>query len=165
MPSACGASGGICSSSLSPGLVAVLLTGATSSPSFAPVYEAAVDETKGRLATRCVPAQHETRLFLLDDSGVQPLAHDRYVALARDEAAAVEFAGRRFILVDWYLRMACGQAEAVVNETCSWLVFNGQGLLDPHAAHAIDAEADPTEEQWAQVRVLVFGDASVALGR
>jgi hypothetical protein len=33
------------------------------------------------------------------------------------------------------------------------------GLLDPHAAHAIDAEAAPTAGQWAQVGKLVFGDA------
>ena len=38
---------------------------------------------------------HETRLFLLgEDSSVQPLAHDRYVALARNETAMPEFAGR-----------------------------------------------------------------------
>ena len=131
---------------------------------FAPVYEAPFDGATGPLAAKCVPAQHETRLFLLDDSGVQRLAQDRYVELARGEAAATELASRRFILVDWYLRMACGQAEAVVNETCSWLVLNAQGLLDPHAAHAIDAEAAPTQDQWAQVRALVFGDTCVALG-
>ena len=107
-----------------------------------------------------MPAQHESRLFLLDGNTVLPLAHERYVALARGEAAAGEFAGRRFILVDWYLRLDCGQADAVVNETCSWLVFNAQGWLDPHAAHTIDAAAVPSEAQWTQVRALVFGDAS-----
>ena len=132
---------------------------------FAPVYEAPFDGATGQLAAKCVPAQHETRLFLLDGSGVQPLAQDRYVALARGEVAAAELAGRRFILVDWYLRMVCGQAEAVVNETCSWLVLNAQGLLDRQAAHAIDAEAAPTKSQWAQVRTLVFGDTSGAIGR
>ncbi|MBA3624047.1 MAG: hypothetical protein H0W48_06290, partial [Methylibium sp.] len=54
---------------------------------------------------------------------------------------------------------ACGRPQAIVNETCSWLVFDARGLLDLHAAHAIDAEAAPTEAQWAQVRALVFGDA------
>lgn len=127
---------------------------------FAPVYEASVDDTKRLLAGKCVPAHHETRLFLLDGNDVQPLAQDCYVALARGEATAAEFAGRRFVLVDWYLRMACGKAEAVVNETCSWLVFNAQGVVDPHAAHAIEAETAPTEGQWAQVRALVFGDTS-----
>lgn len=50
---------------------------------------------------------HETRLFLQGDDGlVQPLAHERYVGLARKQATAPEFAGRRYILVDWYLRLA-----------------------------------------------------------
>ena len=101
---------------------------------------------------------HETRLFLLGEgSSVQPLAHDRYVALARNETVLPEFAGRRFILVDWYLRIVGGQPEAVVNETCSWLVFDAQGRLDLHAALAIQEEAAPREAQWAQVRALVFG--------
>ena len=124
---------------------------------FAPVYEGPVDGSAG-LSRICVPAQHESRLFLLDGNEVQPLPQDRYVALARGEAAAAEFANRRFILVDWYLRLACGQPEAVVNETCSWLVFDAEGSLDLHAAHAIDAAAAPTEAQWARVRALVFGD-------
>jgi len=126
---------------------------------FAPVYEGPVDGPADGLPNSCVPAPHESRLFLLDDNAVQPLAHDRYVALARGEAAAAEFAGRRFILVDWYLRLACGQPEAIVSETCSWLVFDAQGSLDPHAARAIDAVAAPTEAQWAQMRALVFGAA------
>jgi hypothetical protein len=123
---------------------------------FAPVYEGPADGQ----AMGCTPARHESRLFLLDASGVQAVDHDRYVALARGEAAAAEFAGRRFILVDWYLRLSCGQPEAVVNETCSWLVFDAQGMLDPHAAHAIDTAAAPTEAQWTQVRAVVFGDSA-----
>ena len=104
---------------------------------------------------------HETRLFLLGEgSSVQPLAHDRYVALARNEAALPEFAGRRFILVDWYLRVVSGQAQDVVNETCAWLVFDAQGRLDRHAALAIHEEAAPREAQWAQVRALVFGSVA-----
>ena len=127
---------------------------------FAPVYEGPAEGHAGWPSKACTPAPHESRLFLLDQNKVQPLARDRYVALARGEAAAAEFAGHRFILVDWYLRLACGQPEAVVNETCSWLVFDAQGLLDLHAAHAIDAEPAPAEDQWAQVRALVFSDAS-----
>jgi hypothetical protein len=125
---------------------------------FAPVFEGPVDGSGGLLAQSCVTAQHESRLFLLAGNEVQPLAHDRYVALARGEAAAVEISGRRFILVDWYLRMTCGQPEAVVNETCSWLVFDARGLLDVRAAHAINAAAVPTEAQWTKVRALVFGN-------
>ena len=124
---------------------------------FAPVFEGPVDGSGGLLAKSCVTAQHESRLFLLAGNQVQPLAHDRYVAPARGEAAAVEISGRRFILVDWYLRMTCGQPAAGVNETCSWLVFDAQGAIDPHAAHAIDAPAVPTEAQWASIRALVFG--------
>jgi hypothetical protein len=101
---------------------------------------------------------HETRLFLLGEgSSVRPLAHDRFVALARNETAVPEFAGRRFILVDWYLRIVGGQPEAVVNETCNWLVFDAQGRLDLHAALAIQEAAAPCEAQWAQVRAIVFG--------
>ncbi|MEP6587913.1 MAG: HAD-IC family P-type ATPase, partial [Polaromonas sp.] len=103
---------------------------------------------------------HQTRLFLLDDNGwVAPLAHERYVALVRHQASESEFAGRSLMLVDWYLRLAGQRPQAVVNETCSWLVFDAAGRLDPHAAHAIEAPARPTEAQWAQIRTRVFGGA------
>ena len=91
---------------------------------------------------------------------MQPLAHDRYVALARNEAAVPELAGRRFILVDWYLRIVGGQAQDVVNETCAWLVFDAQGRLDLHAALAIHEEAAPREVPGVQVRALVFGSVA-----
>ena len=67
--------------------------------------------------------------------------------------------------MDRYLRMACGQAEAVVNETCSWLRLNAQGLLGPHAAPAIGAEVAPAKNKWAQVRSLVLGEKSAAIAR
>jgi hypothetical protein len=106
-------------------------------------------------------ADHETRLFVLGDGdSVQPLAHARYVALARHQAAAPEWASQRLMLVDWYVRLAGGQPEAVVNETCSWLVFDAQGRLDLHAALAIQAQAAPSEAQWAQIRAQVFGAAA-----
>jgi len=127
---------------------------------FAPVYEGPADGLAGWAAQGCVPAPHESRVFLLGDNDVRPLAHDRYVALVRGEVTAAEFAGHRFILVDWYLRLACGQPEAIVNETCSWLVFDAQGAVDSHAAHAIDAVAAPTEAQWATLRALVFSNAA-----
>jgi hypothetical protein len=104
---------------------------------------------------------HETRLFLLGEgSSVQPLAHDRYVALVRNEAIVPGFAGRRFILVDWYLRVVGGQAQEVVSETCAWLVFDAQGRLDLHAALAIHEKAAPSQEHWAQVSALVFGSVA-----
>jgi hypothetical protein len=126
---------------------------------FAPVFQGPAEGHGTWPLNNCALAAHESRLFLLDENEVQPLAHDRYVALARGEAAAAEFADHRFILVDWYLRLGCGQPEAIVNETCSWLVFDALGLLDLHAAHAIDVAATPTEAQWTQVRALVFGGA------
>ncbi len=105
-------------------------------------------------------AAHETRLFLLGDEGrVQPLAHERYVGLVRSQATAPEWAGRRFILVDWYVRLAGSRAQAVVNETCSWLVFDAAGRLDLPAALGIAAPARPAQAQWAQIRKLVFGRA------
>ena len=127
---------------------------------FAPVYEGPADGLAGWAAKGCVPTPHESRVFLLGDSGVRPLAHHRYVALVSGEATAPEFGGHRFILVDWYLRLACGQPEAIVNETCSWLVFDAQGAVDAHAAHAIDAVATPNEDQWATLRALVFGNVA-----
>ncbi len=108
---------------------------------------------------------HETRLFLLGEGGsVEPLAHGRYVALARHATTAPEFAGRRFILVDWYLRVVGSQPQNVVNETCTWVVFDSKGRLDLHAALAIDAAAAPNEEQWTQVRAFVFGGDAQTLG-
>ena len=105
-------------------------------------------------------AEHETRLFLLgDDDRVQPLAHDHYIALVRSQAMAPEWAGRRFILVDWYLRLANRRVQAVVNETCSWLVFDGAGRLDLQAALEIEGPALPTAAQWAQIRARVFDPA------
>ena len=108
-------------------------------------------------------AAHETRLFVLDtDSRATPLAHARYVALVRQQTSAPEFAGRGLMLVDWYLRRAAHGPEAVVNETCSWLVFDAAGRLDLHAAQAITAPALPNETQWAHIRAQVFGGTSQA---
>ena len=126
---------------------------------FAPVYGAAVDGSASGLSEHCAVAEHESRLFLLDGNEVQPLALERYVALARGEKVSAELVGRRLILVDWYLRTACGLPEAVVNETCSWIVFDTQGLLDLKAIHAIEDAAIPTEAQWVKIRAWVFGHA------
>ncbi len=125
---------------------------------FAPVYEGPADGHAGWTSKGCLPAQHESRLFLLEGNAVLPLDHERYLALAHGKAVAAEFAGRRFILSDWYLRLNCGRPETVVHQTCSWLVFDGQGSLDMQAAHLIDAKAVLTEAQRAQLRALVFGD-------
>jgi hypothetical protein len=123
---------------------------------FAPVFEGPADCS----AVHCSVAQHQSRLFLAGAAdSVQAIDSDRYVSLVRGEAAAAEFAGGRFILVDWYLRLAGGRPQAVVNETCSWLLFDAQGVPDLHAGLAVDAEAAPTEAQWDQIRELVFGSS------
>jgi hypothetical protein len=104
----------------------------------------------------------KSQVFLLSDSAVWPLAHDRYVALVRGETTAAEFAGQRLILVDWYQRMECGEPGKVINETCSWLVFDTQGAVDAPAAHAIQAAAAPTEAQWAILRAVAFPNYEAA---
>lgn len=104
---------------------------------------------------------HETRIFLADCADtVCEMDQHRYAALARGAARAPEFAGRRFVLVDWYLRLVGGRPEVGVSETCSWIVFDECGAVDLHAALAIDADAALTEAQWARVRELVFGPAA-----
>jgi hypothetical protein len=96
-------------------------------------------------------------LFLIEENTVMPLEHDLYLALVRGKSTAPEFAGRRFILVDWYLRLVCCQPETVVNETCSWLVFDAEGRLNFNAAHEIDVETAPTEAHREQLKELLFG--------
>ena len=148
---------------------------------FAPVYEGPIDPGEiicstssesdneffhiaGHSNIGCHEAvvQHETRLFLIEENTVKSLKHDSYLELVRGKSTAPEFAGRRFMLVDWYLRLACGQPEIVVNETCSWLVFDAEGRLDFNAAHEIDAETAPTETHCTQLKELVFGTIAVS---
>lgn len=71
------------------------------------------------------------------------------------KAAAPEFAGRRGRLADWYMRMEGAAAGEAVNETYSWLVFDAKGRLDLPAAHAIEADALPSERE--RIQVLVSG--------
>jgi hypothetical protein len=147
---------------------------------FAPVYEGPIETREiscstsaesdndspnigGHNAAGCFESvvQHETRLFLIEEGTVKPLDHDFYLALVRGKSTAPEFAGRRFILVDWYLRHVCCQPETVVNETCSWLVVDAEGRLDFNAAHEIDVETVLTEAHRAQLNDLVFGAAAI----
>lgn len=130
---------------------------------FAPVYEGPIDPSELICSTSPeMFVQHETRLFLIEEDTVMPLEHACYLALVRGKSTAQEFAGRRFILVDWYLRLVCCQPETVVNETCSWLVFNAEGRLDFNTAHEIDVETAPTEAQREQLKELVFGAVAVS---
>ena len=129
---------------------------------FAPVYEGPIDPSEIICSTSPESVvQHETRLFLIEENTVMPLEHDLYLALVRGKSTAPEFAGRRFILVDWYLRLVCCQPETVVNETCSWLVFDAEGRLDFNAEHEIDVETAPTEAHREQLKELLFGAVAV----
>jgi nucleotide-binding universal stress UspA family protein len=76
---------------------------------------------------------------------------------AEGKAAAPEFAGRRGRLADWYMRMEGAAAGEAVNETYSWLVFDAKGRLDLPAAHAIEADALPSERERERIQVLVSG--------
>ncbi|MFT6951935.1 MAG: hypothetical protein ACJAUL_003091 [Paraglaciecola sp.] len=130
---------------------------------FAPVYEGPIDPSEIICSTSPESVvQHETRLFLIEEDTVIPLEYDVYLALVRGKSSAQQFAGRRFMLVDWYLRLVCCQPETVVNETCSWLVFDAEGRLDFNAAHEIDVETAPTEAHWAKLKELVFGAVAVS---
>lgn len=100
---------------------------------------------------------HETRLFLLNEGEVLPLDHERYVALVEGKTPLPEFASRRLRLADWYVRMDDGKPCAVVNETYVWLVFDREGRLDPHAAHAIKDEALVNPGEQVRMRAVVFG--------
>jgi hypothetical protein len=75
--------------------------------------------------------EHISYVFLLDeDSGVHPVPHALYVALARGQATAPALVGRTLRLADWYVREAPGEAGTVVNETYSLVRFDAQGRVD-----------------------------------
>lgn len=99
---------------------------------------------------------HESRLFLIMDGDIRPLTAERYVALVTGKATAPELAGRRVRLADWYVRRQMAPGE-VVNETYGWLVFNEQGRVDWHAAHAIEDDAAPGDAERARLQALLAG--------
>jgi hypothetical protein len=77
--------------------------------------------------------EHISYVFLLDeDSGVHPVPHALYVALARGQATApaLALAGRTLRLADWYVRETPGVPGTVVNETHSLVRFDAQGRVD-----------------------------------
>ena len=146
---------------------------------FAPVYSAA--DVSGASAQVCNSAggadgSHASYVFLLDESsGVHPVPHALYVALARGEATAGAMAGQTLRLADWFVRLKCGAPDVVVNETYSLVRFDAQGRVDPaHAPSAAQPLAAPPENPaWPttaerkQMRELLFGkspstDASCA---
>lgn len=137
---------------------------------FAPVYSSAdVSDASARAcAGSCTDdtAPYASYVFLLDDSsGVHPLPHALYLALARGEAATDALAGRTLRLAHWHVRLRCGAPEAVVNETYNLVRFDGEGRVDPAlapiAAQSPAAPSEnpawPTTAERAQMRELLFG--------
>ena len=144
---------------------------------FAPVYSAA--DASGRSGLTCTDddeaggvAAHASYVFLLDESsGVHPVPHALYVALARGEATLGAMGGKALRLADWFVRLKCGAPDAVVNETYSLVCFDAAGRVDPaHAPSATQASAATHEENAAwptpaerdRMRALLFGKSPSA---
>ena len=141
---------------------------------FAPVYSPA--DASGRTVLDCTgdgcsdnggeDAAHASYVFLLDeDSGVHPVPHALYVALARGDATAEALAGQTLRLADWYVRLKDGAPNDVVNETYSLVHFDASGRFDPAQAPtaaktpaaALDNAAWPTAAERDRLRELLFG--------
>jgi len=92
---------------------------------------------------------HASYVFLLDDAGgIHPLPHGLYVALAKGEATAPEFAGRHMRLADWYVRLDSGAPSEVLNETYAPMVFDDDG----RPAHRVPPPAAPGHAAWRPTR-------------
>ena len=114
-------------------------------------------------------AEHASYVFLLDErSGVHPVPHALYVALARGEATFEAVAGQALRIADWFVRLKGGAPDTVVNETYSLLRFDAQGRVDrahvPVAAQPSAAASDatlalPTTAERGDMRELLFGEA------
>jgi hypothetical protein len=137
---------------------------------FAPVYSSA--DVAGAGAQACASddaegaAAHASYVFLLDESsGVHPVPHALYVALARGEATAGAMAGQTLRLADWFVRLKCGAPDMVVNETYSLVRFDAHGRVDPAHAPSVaqTATAAPENAAWPttaereRMRELLFG--------
>lgn len=119
-------------------------------------------------------AGHASHVFLLDAEGnVHPLPHTLYLALARGEATAPEFAGRTLRLADWYVRLENGKPVAVVNETHGLMGFDAEGRVDWQATPAFHPHRDgeklasesaslPSPEERERMRRLIFGEGADA---
>jgi len=143
---------------------------------FAPVYSSA--DASGRTVLACTAdgcgdgeverdsAAYASYVFLLDEgSGVHPVPHALYVALARGDATSEAMAGQTLRLADWYVRLKEGAPNAVVNETYSLVSFDTRGRVDPAQAPtaaqtpaaALDNAAWPTAAERDRMRELLFG--------
>ena len=149
---------------------------------FAPVYSA--PDVVGRGRDACAgdtcsgndndndrdskDAAHASYVFLLDEgSGVHPVPHALYVALARGEATLDAMAGQTLRLADWYVRLKDGAPNTVVNETYSMLRFDALGRVDPApapttaqtSAAALENTAWPSVAERRRMTELLFGEA------
>lgn len=151
---------------------------------FAPVYSSG--DVPGASEPSCASgggscgddsaSSHASYVFLLDQkTGVHPVPHALYVALARGEATFEAMAGQTLRLADWFVRLKCGAPDLVVNETYSLVCFDAQGRVDPaqapRAAKPPAASSEnpawPTLAEREQMQELLFGktpspDASIA---
>jgi len=59
-----------------------------------------------------------------------------YVALSRTQAVAPQFAGRTIGVADWYVRLAGGEPERIINETYSIMSFDSAGKVEASGAGA-----------------------------
>ena len=142
---------------------------------FAPVYSSA--DASGRGLQTCAgdpgadgAAAHASYVFLLDESsGVHPVPHALYVALARGNATLEAMAGKALRLADWFVRLRCGAPDTVVNETYSLVLFDAEGRVDPaHAPSAAQTSVAAVEENAAwpttaerdRMRHLLFGKSA-----
>ena len=145
---------------------------------FAPVYSS-VDASGRTLQAGAghhgaEHAGHASYVFLLDEgSGVHPVPHALYVALARGQASAPPLAGQTLRLADWYVRLKEGAPDTVANETYSVVRFDAQGRVDwsrtpadpgaaanPHRPDVATMTEDavlPTVAERERMRELLFG--------
>lgn len=140
---------------------------------FAPVYSA--PDVLGRSLDTCAgdtcevdskDAALASYVFLLDEgSGVHPVPHALYVALARGEVTLKAMAGQTLRMADWYVRLKDGAPNIVVNETYSLVSFDTRGRVDPAQAPtaaqtpaaALENAAWPTAAERDRMRELLFG--------
>lgn len=139
---------------------------------FAPVYSAA--DASGRTVQACTgnvgpeDAAHASYVFLLDDSsGVHPVPHALYVAMARGEATLEAMAGQTLRLADWYVRLKGDMPDVVVNETYSLVHLDAQGRAGLAPARTSgNAQGDtcenpawPTDAERSSMSALLWADA------
>ena len=117
------------------------------------------------------PSDHASYVALLDSlEAVHPLPHTLYVALARGEGIAPDYAGQTMTLADWYVRLRNGEPDVVVNETYTPITFDAQGKADWTAdvpgmgretASSREAEQAwwPTAAQRDKMRAALFAGA------